>query len=54
MTAANPTDLSTSDHLLGTDSDAIDRRLLIALQRWESEGGAVLPPRANGLTTQLR
>jgi hypothetical protein len=36
-------ELSTTDQMLGIDPDAVDRLLLIALQRWESDGGAVLP-----------
>ena len=36
-------DLLTTDQSAGIDPEAVDRLLLVALQRWESDGGAVLP-----------
>lgn len=46
-TTASADDVSTPDQLLGhTERRAKDRRnALIALQRWESEGGALRGPR---------
>ncbi len=46
-TAASAGDSSTPDELLGhTERRAKDRRhALIALQRWESDGGALRDPR---------
>ena len=48
MTAASVNDASTPDQLLGIGTRRADDRLLspVALQRWESDGGAVPPPRS--------
>ena len=54
-TAASANDASTPDELLGVGArSAKDRRHrpLIALQRWESEGGALRPAPRPPLHTQ--
>jgi hypothetical protein len=47
-TAASVNDASTPDQLLGIGARRADGPLLspVALQRWESDGGAVPPPRS--------
>jgi len=47
-TAASVNDASTPDQRLGISTRRDDDPLLspVALQRWESDGGAVLPPRS--------